>query len=92
MTKIMSELHKLKTQWGVKNTLNAQNGLDTIQTLLLVLSLGNKVQIYQEEKGWTRLFKVLSIADANITIDIKNVPVTFLKYIYKAILLLYKRH
>lgn len=73
----MSELRKLKTQQEVQDALNARNGLDTIQTLLLALNLSNKVWIYRKKKGWTRPFKILGIADANITIDTGNGPVTF---------------
>ena len=73
----MTELCKLKAQQEVQNALNTQNGLDTIQTLPLVLSLGSKVQIYSEKKGQTRPFKVLGIADVDITIDMGNKSVTF---------------
>lgn len=72
MTKTMSKLHKLKAQQRVQNTLNARNGSETIQTLSLVLSLGSKFWIYQKKKTWIRSFKVLSIADIDITIDIGN--------------------
>ena len=41
------------------------------------MSFGSKVRIYQEKKGWTGLFKVLGIANANITVDTGNGPVTF---------------
>lgn len=43
MAKAMNELRKLKVQRGVKDTLNAQNGPDTIQTILLAMRLGSKV-------------------------------------------------
>ena len=77
MTKAMSKLRKLKAQRKVEDALNTRNGPDTIQTLPLALSLGSKVQIYREKKGWTGPFKVLGIADADITIDTGNGPVTF---------------
>ena len=41
------------------------------------MSLGNKVWIYQEKKRWTELFKVLGIADANITVNTGNGPIIF---------------
>ena len=47
----MSEWYKLKAQRRVQNALNTQNGLDTIQTLSLALSLDSKVRIYREKKG-----------------------------------------
>ncbi len=72
----MSKLHKLKAQCGIKNAFNARNGPDTIQILLLTLSLGSKVLIYQEKKGWIGSFKVLDNTDTDITIDMKNGPVT----------------
>ena len=77
MTKAMSELQKLKAQRRVQDALNARNGPDTIQTLPLALSLNSKVWIYQEKKGWTGPFKVLGIANADITVDTGNGPVTF---------------
>lgn len=36
----MSKLHKLKAPRGIQDALNARNGLNTIQTLSLALSLG----------------------------------------------------
>ena len=77
LAKAMTELCKLKAQRGVQDTLNTRNGPDTIQTLTLALSLGSEVRIYQEKKGWTGPFKVLGIADADITVDTGNEPVTF---------------
>ena len=41
------------------------------------MSLGSEVRIYREKKGWTGPFKVLGIADADITVDTGNGPVTF---------------
>lgn len=41
------------------------------------MSLSSKVWIYQEKKGWIGLFKVLGIADVDITIDMRNNLVTF---------------
>lgn len=46
----MSEMYKLKAQQRVWDTLDAQNNLDIIQALLLVLSLGIKVWIYWKKK------------------------------------------
>ena len=43
----------------------------------LALSLGSKVRICREKKGWTGLFKILGIANADITVDTENGPVTF---------------
>ena len=77
MTKAMSKLRKLKAQQRVQDALNARNGSDTIQTLPLALSLGSKVWIYREKKGWTGPFKVLGIADSDITVDTGNGPITF---------------
>ena len=77
LAKAMTELRKLKAQQGIQNALKTRNGLDTIQTLPLALSLGSKVQIFQEKKGWTRPFKILGIADIDITVDTGNGPVTF---------------
>ncbi len=73
----MTELYKLKAQQEVKNALNTRNGPDTIQTLPLALSLGSKVRIYWEKKGWIEPFKVLSITDADITVNTRNGSVTF---------------
>lgn len=42
----MSKLRKLKAQRGIKNAFNAQNSPDTIQILLLALSLESKIPIY----------------------------------------------
>ena len=77
MTKAMSKLRKLKAQRRVQDALSARNGPDTIQTLPLALSLGSEVRIYREKKGWTGPFKVLGIADADITVDTGNGLVTF---------------
>ena len=73
----MSKLCKLKTQRGVQDALNTWNGLNITQTLLLALNLGSEVQIYQKKKGWTGLFKVLGIAETDITVDTGNGLVTF---------------
>lgn len=43
----------------------------------LVLNLGSKVRIFREKKGWRELSKILSIADADITLDTENRSVTF---------------
>ncbi len=77
MAKAMSELRKLKAQRGVQDALNARNGPDTIQTLPLALNLGSEVRIFREKKGWTGPFKVLGIANVEITVDTGNGPVTF---------------
>ena len=50
MIKTMSKLHKFIAQWGKQDAFNARNGLDTIQTLPLAMSLGSKVRIYQKKK------------------------------------------
>ena len=73
----MTELCKLKAQRGVQDALNTQNRPNTIQTLTLTLSLGSEVRIFREKKGQTGPSKVLGIADADITIDTGNRPVTF---------------
>lgn len=73
----MSELHKLKAQQKVKDEFNARNGLNTIQIQPLVFNFGFKVQIFREKKRWSRLFKVLSITDTDITINMRNGFVTF---------------
>ncbi len=73
----MSELRKLKTWREVHDALNAYNGPDIIQTLLLALNLGNKVQIFQEKKRWIGLFKFLGIADTDIIMDVGNSLVAF---------------
>ena len=77
MAKAMSELCKLKARRGVQDALNARNGPDTIQTLPLALNLGSEVRIFREKKRWIGPFKVLGIADAEITVDTGNGPVTF---------------
>ncbi len=77
MAKTMSKLRKLKARQRIQNALNAYNGLDTIQTLLLALNLKSEVRIFQEKKRWTGPFKVLGIAAAEITVDMENGPVTF---------------
>lgn len=43
MAKAISKLLKLKAQQRVKDAFNSENSLETIETLLLALSLGNKV-------------------------------------------------
>ena len=77
LAKAIIKLCKVKTQREVQDAFNIRNGPDTIQTLPLALSLGSKVWIYREKKRWTGPFKVLDIADTDITIDTENEPVNF---------------
>lgn len=73
----MTKLRQLKAERGVEDTLNTQNGSDTIQTLPLVLSFDSEVWIYREKKWWTGQFKVLGIVDTDIIVDTGNRVVTF---------------
>ena len=77
LAKAISGFRKLKAQCGVQDAFNTWNGPDTTQSLPLALNLGNKVQIYQEKKRWTGPFKVLGIAENDITANTENSPVTF---------------
>ena len=77
MTKTMSELRKLKALQRIQDAFNALNGLNTIQTLPLALSLGSEIWIYREKKRLIGPFKVLGIANADITFNTGNDPFTF---------------
>ena len=77
VAKAMNELRKIKAQRSINDALNTRNGPDTMRMLPLSLELGSEVRIYREKKGWTGPYKVLSVTNADVTVNMENGPLAF---------------
>ncbi|CRK29788.1 hypothetical protein BN1723_003653 [Verticillium longisporum] len=77
VNKAMAELRRMVAKRKVNDALNTRNGPDTKQLLPRSLELGSDVLVFREREKWTGPYKVISVSDTAVTVEMVNGPTEF---------------
>jgi hypothetical protein len=73
----MEKIKKFTAKKKVANAVNICNGPNTKFVMPRFFVLGEKVFVWREKDGWKGPFKVINVADNEITVKTVNGPATF---------------
>jgi len=77
LNKAMTELRKLVAKRKIQDALNTRNGRSTESMLPRSLKLGSEVLVFREQSKWTGPYKVISVSDTAVTVEMVNGPTEF---------------
>jgi hypothetical protein len=73
----MEKIKKFTAKKKVANTVNICNSPNTKFVMLKSFELGEKVFVWKEKNGWKGPFKVITVANNEITVKAVNGPAIF---------------